>query len=464
MKPIHDKKGRRRAAVTPLAALFMVVLVGMLAFSIDLGYVVAVRGELQNTADAAALAGAQQLQTLYVSYYSPGQTQQQAYYLTATTDVAGPNGETPPISSAQTFAAANQAGGVYITVPTTDVSFSYYDGVNAPIAAAYPNVFPNTVTVVARRDSTANTPLGLFFSRIFGWSNIELTATASATIYGSDGGNSTTGLGLQNVSSNSSTGYVSPHILPVALDVNVWQKFYSTGQSPDGNIYTASNGNPQLQVYPTTTNTPGSFGLIDVGVPSNSAPAFRSWIDTGQTPNDISYLQNNNLVPVSPAAPEPWKVGPGLKSTLITNFQDQMGKPNLIPLFAPANMGSNGWGSSGYVAATGTGQNATYATVGFVGVKISQATGSGNNMNISVQPSSIVDPTLTVPNAQPALNPAAYTSSYTGGMQSSGGAVATTGSGTLPIYNQTSTNPTNVTATSTFGLPPTTFVSAKLTK
>jgi hypothetical protein len=142
-----------------------------------------------------------------------------------------------------------------------------------------------------------------------------------------------------------------------------------------------------------------------------------------------------------------------------------MGKSNLIPLFAPANIGSNGWGSSGYVAATGTGQNATYAVVGFVGVNISEATGTGNNMNISIQASSIVDPTLTVPNAQPALNPAAYTTSYTGGMQSSnGGAVATTGSGTLSIYNQTSTNPTSVTATSTFGLPPTTFVSAKLTK
>jgi Flp pilus assembly protein TadG len=466
MKPTHTNNGRRRAAVTPLAALFMVVLVGMLAFSIDMGYIVAVRGELQNAADAAALAGAQQLQTLYVSYYSPGQTQQQAYYQTATTNTAGPNGETPPITSAQQFAAYNRAGGVSIKVPTSDVSFSYYDGVNAPIAAQYPNVFPNTVTVVTRRDSTANTPVGLFFARVFGWSSINLTATASATIYSGDGGNSSTGLGLQNVSSNSSTGYVSPHILPVALDVNVWQNFFKTGQSPDGIIHKDSNGNPQLQVYPTTTNTPGSFGLIDVGTPSNNAPAFRDWIDSGQTPNDISYLTNNNLVPVSPAAPEPWKVGPGLKSTLLTNFQDQIGKPNLIPLFAPANMGSSGWGSQGYVAASGNGQNATYAVVGFVGVTISQATGDGNNnMNISIRASAIVDPTLTVPNAQPALNPSAYTTSYTGGMQSpSGGAVSTTGSGTISIYNQTSTNPTNVQTTSTYGLPPTTFVSAKLTQ
>lgn len=466
MKPIHDNKGRRAGAITPLAALLMSLLVGMLAFSIDMGYVVTVRAELQNAADSAALAGAQQLQTLYVSYYSPGQTNQQAYYLTATTSTVGPNGETPPLTSAQQFAAKNVAGAVNIQVPATDVSFSYYDGVNAPIPAQYPNVFPNTVTVVTRRDATANTPVDLFFARVFGWSNISLTATASATIYSGDGGgNSYAGLGLQNVSTNSSTGYVSPHIIPVALDVNVWQQFYQTGKSPDGNIYTGPNGLPQLQVYPTTTNTPGSFGLIDAGVPSNNSPAFRAWIDDGQTPNDITFLVSNQLVPVTPASPEPWKVGPGLKSTLVTNFQSQIGTPNLIPLFTPANWGSNGWGSSGYVAATGTGQNATYATVGFVGVAISQATASGSNMNISIQPSAIVDPTLTVPFPMPALNPAAYTTAYTGGMQSpTGGAVSSTGNGTLSIYGLSSTNPTNVQSTSIFGLPPTTFVSAKLTQ
>lgn len=469
MKPRHDNPARRPGTSTPLAALLMVLLVGMLAFSIDMGYIVAVRSELQNAADASALAGAQQLQTLYVSYYAPLQTNQLAYYQTATTNTTGPNGETPPITAAQQFASKNLAGGVYLQVPTTDISFSYYDGVNAPIPAQYPNGFPNTVTVITRRDSTANTPLGLFFAKVFGWDTINLTATASATIHSADGGgssgNSYPGLGLQNVSTNSSTGYVSPHILPVALDVNVWQQFYRTGKSPDGNIYLAANGLPQLQVYPTTTNTPGSFGLIDVGVPSNNAPAFRNWIDSGQTPNDITYLVNNNLVPVTPDSPQPWKVGPGLKSTLLTNFQGEIGAPNLIPLFAPANFGSNGWGSSGYVAATGTGQNATYAVVDFVGVTISQATGNGNNMNISIQPSAIVDPTLTVPFARPALNPAAYVTTYTGGMQASGsGAISATGTGTLSIAGQNNTNPTNVTVPSVTGLPPTTFVSAKLTQ
>jgi hypothetical protein len=76
------------------------------------------------------------------------------------------------------------------------------------VPASYPAAFPNTVTVVTRRDKVANGPLGLFFGQIFGFSATQLTATASATIYAGD------------VSSLQSISGVNAHILPVALDVN----------------------------------------------------------------------------------------------------------------------------------------------------------------------------------------------------------------------------------------------------
>src|SRR5205823_12638876 len=126
---------------------------------------------------------------------------------------------------------------------------------------------------------------------------------------------------------------------------------------------------------------PCSFGRLDSGPPTNNTPAFRSWIDVGETPNDINYLLNHNLLPVYPSAPQPWKVGPGLKSTLLTDFQSVIGRPSLLPLFAPVN-----GDPTAYQAASGTGQNATYAVVGFVGAAISSATGNGSNMNISVEP------------------------------------------------------------------------------
>lgn len=383
--PLHTvSTSTRRAAVVPMAALLMTFLVGMLAFSIDIGYMCAVEAELQNAADAAALAGAQQIQNAFVSFYSPGQTQQEQIYFQVTTDTSNP---ASPIPTAQRFAALNQAGGVYVQVPVSDISFSYYDGTNPPVAASYPNYFPNSITVTTRRDNVANGPLGLFFARIFGMNTMNLTATARATIYAGD------------VSSLQVIPGVNAHILPVALDVNVWTNYANANwTSPwlGGNVTTGPNGNPQLQVYPFATNTPGSFGLLDTGVPSNNAPAFRNWIDSGSTPNDINYLLSNGLLPVSPSDPQSWKCGPGLKSTLLSNFQSQIGVPNLIPLFTPVTPLPN------YVAANGTGQNATYAIIGFVGVTITQADGSGGGMNISVQPSAIVDPTEVIFNASPA--------------------------------------------------------------
>jgi Flp pilus assembly protein TadG len=380
----------RRGAIVPLAALLGTVLIGMMAFSIDCGWVVMVQGELQNAADAAALAGAERLQGLYVQYYAPGANQQQVYDF-ATTDAST---ATSPICTAQRFAAANQAGNVSVQVRASDITFNYYDGTNPFVSAHYPDTFPNTITVTARRDNVANGPLGLFFARIFGWSSINLTATASATVYAGD------------VSSLQALTSAGPHIIPVALDQNIWETFYTNGTSPDGQIHLGPNGIPQLHVYPTDTNTPGSFGLLDVGAPANDAPAFRTWIDTGETPNDINYLINNNLVPVSPISPKSWKCGPGLTSTLVSDFQSQMGKPNLIPLFKPVNptLGDD------YVAASGNGQGATYAITGFVGVKISQATGNGNNMDISVQPMAIVDPTAVLSSPSPARpsQPSAY--------------------------------------------------------
>ncbi len=84
-----------------------------------------------------------------------------------------------------------------------------------------------------------------------------------------------------------------------------------------------------------------------------------------------------------------------MKSTLLTNFQSEIGNPNLIPLFTPASQ-------SPYMAASGNGQGATYAIVGFAGITISEATGHGSNMNISVQPMANIDATTVFSNVAPA--------------------------------------------------------------
>ena len=52
------RRRSRRGAVIVLSAFLMIVLIAMVAFAIDTGYILTVRTEMQNAADAGALAGA----------------------------------------------------------------------------------------------------------------------------------------------------------------------------------------------------------------------------------------------------------------------------------------------------------------------------------------------------------------------------------------------------------------------
>src|SRR5437868_14319284 len=111
---------QRRGAIIPLFAILLIPLLGMLAFSIDIGYIALVKTDLQTAADSAALAGAEKLQALYVQYTIPGQTSQSSILNTATTNTGAANS---PMYTAETFAQYNKAGNVSIAVRDQDVTF-----------------------------------------------------------------------------------------------------------------------------------------------------------------------------------------------------------------------------------------------------------------------------------------------------------------------------------------------------
>src|SRR6266404_7484624 len=145
---------RRHGAIAPLVAVLMLPLLGMLAFSVDVGYIVLVQTDLQNAADASALAGAERMQTLFVQYNTPGLTtaQKTTVLLQATTNVA-PNSSTgapgSPMYTAKQFSNYNKAGGVNISVPNSDVTFGMTDA-SGTFSSSY-LAFPNTIVVTTRR-------------------------------------------------------------------------------------------------------------------------------------------------------------------------------------------------------------------------------------------------------------------------------------------------------------------------
>jgi Flp pilus assembly protein TadG len=369
---LKSRKTRRSGAIALMCAVLLIPLLAMMAFAIDTGYMCLTRTELQNAADAAALAGATAMQPYFVQYNLPGQTNP---------SLIVSNAKTAAKAAAKAYASNNTAGNVAITLLDSDINFGYLDGQSAYTTPAAG--FPNTVSVTARRDSTANTQLTLFFGGLIGTSKVSLQADARGTIYTGD------------VSGVQKAGQLNSRMLPVALDVNIWQTFYQTGQSPDGLWHAGPNGAWQIQIYPVPKSASGNFSLLAIGPPVNDSPSFRQWIDNGMTPSDIQYQIDHGMVPVSPSAPKSWNGGPGMTDTLVANFADALNKPNMIPLFRPVS-------TSPYQAASATGNGATFAVVGFASVIVSQCDGNGSKLVLSIQPAAVSDATATSANIQPA--------------------------------------------------------------
>ena len=372
MKRQCSKQFKRRGAIAPMMALLLIPMTAAVAFAINLSYLTGTKAELQNAADAAALAGAEQLMNGFVQYALPQQSNQSGLVSSS---------QSSATSSAQRFASYNAAGPVSsLVLNNSDVQFGFRDSLGNFSFPPPAGTYPNTVNVTMRMDSTANGPLALFFGNALGVTSSSMTATASATIF--------TASAVQTFSSGSgsgSSGVKSP-LLPVGLDINYWNQFLRNGVSPDGTVHSGPNGAPQIQVYPYPGSAPGNFGLVCIGPPATDCPTFQNWILNGPSASDLAYLTGNGLVPATPEAPQPWIGGPGMKSSLTVDFASSVGQPRLIPVFEPIS-------TSPYQAAGAQGSSAFYNVVGFVGVTITEAQGEGFHTLIAVQPCAVLDPT-----------------------------------------------------------------------
>lgn len=153
--------------VLVLIALMLVVVLGIMAFVIDIGHLLVVRNELKNAADAGALAGARVLYssvtgTQLVINGTPGApSANEVAYNAATTNSSDRSPvEVPTVEKGHWCFTCDGNKGRFITndsvttYATTTLSFSYLDTDENYI---------NAVRVVAARSSAAS-----FFAGIFG--------------------------------------------------------------------------------------------------------------------------------------------------------------------------------------------------------------------------------------------------------------------------------------------------------
>ena len=157
-----------RGVIAIMTAILMIVLVGFAALAIDGGYIYLTRTQLQATADAASLAGTQLI---------PDKNNG------TLTGIE----EDDIITEAQTFALKNMPSAKHGTVlASVDVVPGFWDkeGLHGDARKFYGvDDLPSgeaidAVHVTTRRSSANGNALGLFFARILGFHEMDITAQA----------------------------------------------------------------------------------------------------------------------------------------------------------------------------------------------------------------------------------------------------------------------------------------------
>ena len=141
--------------------MLLIPLIGMLAFSIDIGYLLKKRAELQRAADAAALAAVRDL----------------------VPDSNGDQDLDQVRETVRNYAAMNISDVSGFTVLDSDITIGRFEPetVYTDFTILDDGIL-DTVRVTLRRDGSANSPIPLFFAGIFGVINSEVSATATAVL------------------------------------------------------------------------------------------------------------------------------------------------------------------------------------------------------------------------------------------------------------------------------------------
>src|SRR5437763_8910506 len=161
---------RRRGGALVYTAIVIFVLIGFVGLAIDWGYMTWTAQKLQNGADAAALAGAQQVWWSHVDARA----------------------------AAIAMASRNEAGGKSVLLnskdvndPAGDIVIGHYDRATSTFTPTLNHNITNAVRVVARRTSgSAAGPLPLFFGPVFGKPTSQVYRYAIAFAIGGPAANS----------------------------------------------------------------------------------------------------------------------------------------------------------------------------------------------------------------------------------------------------------------------------------
>ncbi len=359
---------RRQGSVLVLAAAMLVIIFGMTAFAVDLGYLSMTKTQLQSAADSSALASALEL--------TPGL------------------GVAPSLTSLQVVSNGNTAAVAVAGLHRNgDRSSSYVNAVRDlrygqldwnPITGQWTKSYGtspfNLVEVTLHRDQSGGGAgdgrVPLMFGKTFGVQDAALSETAAAALM--------PGVAIRIFPGSSAT----VGILPIALDVPSWNALMAgTGSdnygfhASNGTISNCGDGIKEVDLYPYGNQAlpPGNRGTVDLGSPNNSTADLSRQILYGLNANDLSYFPGNVISTAD--GPITLNGDTGISAGIKDELTAIKGQPRLIPLFT---------------SVSGPGNNAMYTVPKFVGIRIMDVKLTGNPKRVVVQPAPFSSP-LVVP-------------------------------------------------------------------
>ena len=349
---IAREQRRRRGNIIVLASVSTFILVGMVAFSVDIGYAFVQRGELQRCADAAAISATSDL------------LDQQLLNPTGT-----PN-EAEAVATAVQFAALNGVGRIAPYVPPEDIEVGALVNSSEPGSTIVSGTgFANAARVRVQRTLAVNGETPYFFAPIFGHSGVAQDATSTAVYLSSF-------RGFRAPPDGSNLG-----ILPFTLDYETWQELKGrfttdewTWDADTKTILPGPDGVFEANLFPLDTGMPGNRGTVDIGHSGNSTSDIKRQILDGISPSDLEHhggkleLDSNGELLLNGDT--------GISAAVKAELESIKGEPRIIPIFEDA---------------AGNGNNANYTITQFVGVRIMEVklTGKMSKKRVIIQPAGV---------------------------------------------------------------------------
>lgn len=339
-----------------MAAILAIVLVGMIAFCVDIGYVLSAKEDLQRSADATALATCWE----YGQKLADGNTSTNAALMARSTAVQ--------------YALLNFVTNEPMTVDPNnsnnaegDVVFGYISDFTNPASefqTADPSLY-NAARVRLQKNSSSNGEVPYFFARVFGMTGQVLSAEATAGIIRD----------IRGFQAPSGGGNLN--ILPFALDQATWNNLIN-GASTDQwswnevteTAQAGTDGLVEVNLYPQGTGSPGNRGTVDIGGSNNSTADIARQIVDGISPADLDH--HGGKLEFDANGELYLNGDTGISAGVKDELASIIGEPRIIPVFA---------------SVSGNGNNANYTIVKWQGIRIMavKLTGSMSQKHVTIQ-------------------------------------------------------------------------------